>query len=72
MKEKADFVANHNIGLRDQLASLEADLTSQRDMLTTLKKRRDDMRVTGARLKDTCTYVTNPLLLADLVVSSVW
>lgn len=69
MKEKLEFVDKQNAGLRSDLGLQEQQLGDKRDRLTTLKAKRDSMRATGARLKDACQYVTNPLLLADLAVS---
>jgi hypothetical protein len=68
MKEKATFVAKQNTGLRAELEGLESELAAKRDSLTGLKARRDGMRAAGARMRDACTYVTSPLLLADFAV----
>jgi chromosome segregation ATPase len=66
MREKLQFVQRRNRVLAREGAKLESDLGSKRDSLAHVKQRRDRLRHTARKIKESSVYIDNPMLLADM------
>lgn len=64
-KEKLQFVAAENAGLKNTLAEREVQLVGRRDQLTSIKQARDALRMDNAGMKSTRPLVSSEELLLD-------
>merc|ERR1712072_424737 len=58
MREKVQFVQQEYLSLKSELAQLDLDLAAQRDLVTTTKRERDDVRAEIAKYRQQ-TGITN-------------
>ena len=65
LKEKLQFVQAENQVLKHDLADLEIDLTSKRDVLTQTKHERDSLRGTNSSARQQRGLVSSEELLLD-------
>lgn len=68
MREKLQFVQRQVRVLTQEVAHLEAGLSAKRDSLSKVKQRRDSLRHTARKMRETSVYIDNPLLLQDMQV----
>lgn len=68
MREKLQFVQRRVRVLSKEVAELEAGLGAKRDSLSKLKQRRDSLRHTARKIRETSVYIDNPMLLHDMQV----
>lgn len=66
MREKLLFVSRRNRLLSKDVALLDSGLGTKRDSLSKLRQRRDSLRQTATKIKETSVYIDNPLLLNDM------
>lgn len=66
MREKLLFVSRRNRLLTREVSQLDSGLGAKRDSLSKLRQRRDALRQTATKIKETSVYIDNPLLLNDM------
>merc|ERR1712118_337064 len=65
MREKLQFIARENAKLKAELARLDQELASQRDLVAKTKHERDDFRVENAKLRQQTGILNSDLLAQD-------
>merc|ERR1711865_269535 len=65
IKEKLQFVQVENEVLKQELATLDTELTSERDQLSKSKRARERMRAEGTALQGEQGFVSNDSLVQD-------
>ncbi|CAD7965785.1 unnamed protein product, partial [Amoebophrya sp. A25] len=65
MREKLQFVEEKNDGVREDLSLLEGELTQRRDLLTQLKRERDEDKAENARLKQQAGISSSEAMASD-------
>merc|ERR1712196_408865 len=65
MREKLQFIARENAKLKAELARLDQELASQRDLVAKTKHERDDFRVENAKLRQQTGILNSDLLAKD-------
>lgn len=70
-KEKLQFVAAENAGLKSALAEKEVQLVGRRDQLTSIKQARDLLRTDNSGMKSTRPLVNSEKLLLDFELRKV-
>jgi chromosome segregation ATPase len=65
MREKLQFIARENAKLKAELARLDQELASQRDLVAKTKHERDDFRVENAKLRQQTGILNSDLLGKD-------
>merc|ERR1712118_402945 len=65
MREKLQFIQQENQVLRADLAQLDTELASQRDLVTKTKHERDDYRSENAKLRQQTGIINSELLTKD-------
>lgn len=68
MREKLQFILRRNRVLTKDVSQLDSELGTKRDSLSKLRQRRDSLRQTATKIKETSVYINNPLLLNDMQV----
>eukprot|EP00892_Ulva_mutabilis_P012321 jgi/Ulvmu1/9461/UM052_0029.1 len=66
MREKLQFVQRRVRVLTREVGELEAGLGAKRDSLSKLKQRRDNLRHTARKIRETSVYIDSPMLLQDM------
>merc|ERR1712139_90591 len=62
---KLQFIARENAKLKAELARLDQELASQRDLVAKTKHERDDFRVENAKLRQQTGILNSDLLAKD-------
>jgi len=65
MREKLQFIARENAKLKSELARLDQELASQRDLVAKTKHERDDFRADNAKLRQQTGILNSDLLAKD-------
>merc|ERR1712118_537817 len=65
MREKLQFIQQENQVLRADLAQLDTELASQRDLVAKTKHERDDYRSENAKLRQQTGIINSDLLTKD-------
>merc|ERR1712072_323368 len=65
MREKLQFIARENAKLKAELARLDQELASQRDLVAKTKHERDDFRADNAKLRQQTGILNSDLLAKD-------
>merc|ERR1711959_78138 len=65
MREKLQFIQQENQVLKSELAQLDQELASQRDLVAKTKHERDDYRSENAKLRQQTGIVNSDLLTKD-------
>mmetsp|Transcript_17132 Transcript_17132/g.44529 ORF Transcript_17132/g.44529 Transcript_17132/m.44529 type:complete len:938 (+) Transcript_17132:131-2944(+) len=65
IKEKLQFVSAENSVTRDSLASLDSELSKERDLLTKAKREKEALRAENAALKQKQGFTNSDLLVVD-------
>merc|ERR1712072_79419 len=65
MREKLQFIARENGKLKSELARLDQELASQRDLVAKTKHERDDFRVENAKLRQQTGILNSEHLTKD-------
>merc|ERR1711907_553285 len=65
MREKLQFIARENAKLKAELARLDQELASQRDLVAKTKHERDDFRVENAKLRQQTGILNSDSLAKD-------
>jgi predicted nuclease with TOPRIM domain len=65
VKEKLQFIQAETIELKDELKTLDEDVTSKRDALPALKNVRDKLKSTNSLLRQQNGLLGNEKLLMD-------
>merc|ERR1712093_452028 len=65
MREKLQFIARENEKLKSELARLDQELASQRDLVAKTKHERDDFRADNAKLRQQTGILNSDLLAKD-------
>merc|ERR1711964_304922 len=65
MKEKLQFIGTENGKLKSELARLDAELATQRDLVAKTKHERDEFRQENAKLRQQTGILNSDLLSTD-------
>merc|ERR1712118_396191 len=65
MREKVQFISQEYQSLKTELAQLDQDLSSQRDLVAKTKHERDDYRSENAKLRQQTGIINSDLLTKD-------
>jgi chromosome segregation ATPase len=65
VKEKLQFVQTENVELKDELVGLEVGVSKERDRLPSIKRQRDQLRISNTSLKHKNGLLGNVPLLKD-------
>merc|ERR1711988_1038855 len=65
MREKLQFIQQENQVLKSELAQLDQELASQRDLVAKTKHERDDYRSENAKLRQQTGIINSELLTKD-------